>query len=67
MLQPTSMIMADRVTRLHVLSAHPQAPAISARPPRHRGTAIRRLTAVALRRLANRVEPRRVTASAPVW
>lgn len=59
MLQPSAMIMADRVTRQHVLSAHPQAPVSSASPPRRRGTAARRVTAVALRRLANHIEPRR--------
>ena len=69
MLQPTSMIMADKATRQHLLSAHPQAPTISAGAPRRRDTTTRRLTAlaaVALRRLANRIEPGRVTTSAPV-
>jgi hypothetical protein len=61
MLQPTAMIMADRATSQHVLSGRPQAPTISPRPPRPRAEVIRRLTAVTLRRLADRVEPRRVT------
>ena len=66
MLQPSAMIMADKATRQHVLSAHPQAPIISARPLRQRGNATRRLTALALRRLANHVEPRHGYTSAPV-
>jgi hypothetical protein len=66
MLQPSAMIMADRATRRHALSAHPQAPILSARLPRQRGNATRRLTAAALRRLANHVEPRRGYTSAPV-
>jgi hypothetical protein len=65
MLLPTAMIMADKATRQHLLSAHPQAPTVSVRAPRHRNTTIRRLTAVALRRLADRIEPRRVYRSAP--
>jgi hypothetical protein len=65
MLQPTSMIMADRVTRRQLLSAHPHAPTISARAPRRRTTAIRRLTAVGLRWLADRIEQRRVYGCAP--
>jgi hypothetical protein len=64
MFDPTAMIMADKATRHHVLSAHPKARTTPARPPRHRGNAIRRLAAVALRRLADRVEPRRVTTHA---
>lgn len=66
MLQPTSMIMADQATRRHLLSAHPQAPTTTARAPRRRDTTTRRLTAVVLRRLADRIEPRRVYSSAPV-
>ena len=61
MFDPTAMIMADRATRHHVLSARPQAPTTPDRPPRERGDAMRRLTAVALRRLADRLEPRRAT------
>jgi hypothetical protein len=65
MLLPTAMIVADKATRQHLLSAHPQAPTIAARAPRRRNTTTRRLTAVALRRLADRIEPRRVYSSAP--
>ena len=66
MLHTTTIIMADKATRQHALSAQPQAPTISARPPRRRrrGNAIRRSAAMALRRLADRVEPRRVTTRA---
>ena len=65
MFDPTAMIMADRATRHHVLSARPQAPTTPDRPPRERGDAMRRLTAVALRRLADRLEPRRRATCAP--
>jgi hypothetical protein len=62
MLQPTAMIMVVEVTKRHVLSARPQAPTMTAGEPRQqRGYAVRRLTAVTLRRLADRLEPRRVT------
>jgi hypothetical protein len=61
MLVPAAMVLADRATRQHALSARPQAPTVSARTPRRRGQAMRRLTAVALRRLADHVEPRTVT------
>jgi hypothetical protein len=61
MLSPTAMVMADKATKQHVLSAHPQSPTISARAPRRRGDATRRLTALALRQLADRVEPRHIT------
>ncbi|WP_084964983.1 hypothetical protein [Thermoactinospora rubra] len=65
MFDPTAMIMADKATRHHVLSAQPKAPTIPERPPRQRGYAIRRLTVAALRRLADRIEPCRVNTSAP--
>jgi hypothetical protein len=65
MFDPTAMIMADKATKHHVLSAGPQAPTTPDRPPRQRGDATRRLTAVALRRLADRLEPRRATTCAP--
>ena len=61
----TAMIMADKATRHHVLSARPKARTTPERPLRQRGDAMRRLTVVALRRLADRVEPRRVNAFAP--
>ncbi|MFC0526612.1 hypothetical protein [Phytohabitans kaempferiae] len=66
MLLPTSMIMAETATRQHVLSARPKAPTISAHAPRRRRSTTRRLTAGVLRRLADRIEPRRVYNSAPV-
>jgi len=59
MFDPTAMIMSDKATRHHVLSARPMAPATPERPPRHRPDTMRRLTVVALRRLADRLEPRR--------
>ena len=61
MLVPTAMILADKATRQHVLSACPQAPTILKRAPRRHGHALRGLTALALRRLADHVEPRHVT------
>jgi hypothetical protein len=60
MLEPIALIMIGKATKQYAQSAQPQAPTIPASPPRERGTAIRRLTAVALRRLADRVEPSRV-------
>jgi hypothetical protein len=65
MFDPTAMIMADKATRHHVLSARPKAPTTPERPPRQPGDAMRRLTVVALRRLADRLEPRHVNTSAP--
>jgi hypothetical protein len=60
----TAMVMADNATRHHVLSARPKARTRPERPPRQRGDALRRLTVGALRRLANRLEPRRVETGA---
>jgi hypothetical protein len=65
MFDPTAMIMGDKVTRQHVLSARPNAPTTPERPPRQRGDAMRQLTVVPLRRLADRLEPRGVNTSAP--
>ena len=65
MFDPTAMITADKATQQHVLSAHPKARTMPERPPRQRGDAMRRLTVVALRRLADRLERRRVNTSAP--
>jgi hypothetical protein len=65
MFDPAAMIMADKAIRHHVLSARPQAPTTPERPPRQRGAAVRRLTVAALRRLADRAEPRRVDTSVP--
>jgi hypothetical protein len=58
MFDPTAMIMADRATKEHVLSARPAARTRPERPGRPRRHAMRRLTATVLRRLADRVEPR---------
>jgi hypothetical protein len=63
MLEPTAIVLAEKATRQHVLSAHPKAPTVSAGAARVRSDAMRRLTAVVLRGLADRVEPRRVAAS----
>lgn len=60
MFDPTAMIMADKATKHHVLSARPQARTTPERPPRQRGESMRQLAAAALRRLADRVEPRAV-------
>ncbi|MDQ7908338.1 hypothetical protein RB614_27805 [Phytohabitans sp. ZYX-F-186] len=57
MLAPTAMIMADKATKQHVLSARPAARTTPERPPRRRNGAMRRLTVRALRRLADRLEP----------
>jgi hypothetical protein len=62
---PTAMIMADRATLNHVLSARPNAPTVPERPPRQRGEAVRRRTAAILRGLADRVEARRTTTCLP--
>jgi hypothetical protein len=56
----SAMTMADHATREHVMSARPAAPARPERPPRHRGDALRRLSVVTLRRLADRLEPKRL-------
>ncbi len=64
MFEPTAMIMADRATRQHVLSARPTSRTRPERPPRQRLDTTRRLTVLALRRLADRLEPRRVTTRA---
>ena len=59
MFDPTAMIMSDKATRHHVLSARPTAPTTPERPPRQRLDASRQATVLALRRLADRLEPRR--------
>ncbi len=65
MFDPAAMIMADKVTRHHVLSARPKARTMLERPPRQRANAMRRLIVVALRRLADRIESRDINTSAP--
>lgn len=64
MFDATAIVMADKATRQHVLSAHPTAPTTNERPPRRRSGGMRRRTVVALRRLADRLEPRHVSTSA---
>jgi hypothetical protein len=61
MLVPAAMVLADKATRQHVLSAQPQAPTSCPRTPRRRGSAMRRLAASTLRQLADQVERRPVT------
>ncbi len=63
MFDPLAMIIADHATRQHVLSGRPEAPTTPERPPRHRGDIMRRLVVTALRRLADRIEPRCVDTS----
>lgn len=65
MFDPAARIMADKMTRHHVLSARPKTRTTPERPSRQRGDAVRRLAVVALRRLADRIEARRVNTSAP--
>jgi hypothetical protein len=65
MFDPLAMIIADHATTQHVLSARPDAPVTPERPPRQRGRTTRRLAVAALRRLADRIEPRCVNASVP--
>ncbi|WP_250005333.1 hypothetical protein [Actinoplanes sp. M2I2] len=57
MLYPTAMILADKATRRHVLSARPDAPVSPDRPPERHSGAARRLAVAALRRLADTLEP----------
>jgi hypothetical protein len=59
----SAMVMADNATQDHVLSARPKARTRPERPPRQRGDTMRRRTVVALRRLADRLEPRRAKTS----
>jgi hypothetical protein len=65
MFDPTAMIMADKATKQHVLSARPKARTTPERPPRQRGESMRLRAAATLRRLADRVEPRRVKPCVP--
>jgi hypothetical protein len=63
---PTTLIMADQATRDHVMSARPDAPTVPDRPPRaRRADSMRTAAALVLRRLADRVEPRRVETCQP--
>lgn len=65
MFDASAMIMADKATKRHVLSARPDAQTTPERPPRQRGESMRQLAATALRRLADRVEPRTVKPCVP--
>jgi hypothetical protein len=65
MFDPLAILIADHATRQRMLSARPEAPTRPERPPPQRRHAIRLLTAAALRRLADRLEPRRASTSAP--
>jgi hypothetical protein len=56
----SAMVMADNATQEHVRSARPKARVRPSRPPRQRTEAMRRLTVTALRRLADRVETKRL-------
>jgi hypothetical protein len=51
--------LAVKASERHVLSARPQAPTVPGRPRRHPVVAVRKRTAVGLRRLAGWVEPHR--------
>lgn len=70
MIDPTAMIMADRLTRRQVTSARPDAPVVHdgpGRAPRRRARrdGARRALAVVLRRVADRLEPGASRASLP--
>jgi hypothetical protein len=57
----SGMLQADHATMAHVYSARPDAPVVpDPAPRRSRGEPVRRLAAIALRHIADRVEPRRV-------
>jgi len=60
MIDPSAFVQAMNLTRERVNSARPDAPVVPERTRlRRRGDPFRRVTAVLLRRLADRVEPRR--------
>jgi hypothetical protein len=64
MLLPVATLIAQQLTEEQVASAQPDAPVMptgSVRTPRPRFDAVRRATASGLRRLADRLEPRRDT------
>jgi hypothetical protein len=55
-------LQANDAFMAHVYSARPDAPVVPEPAPRRsRGEPVRRFAAVALRRFADRVEPRRTT------
>jgi hypothetical protein len=65
MFDPLAILIADHATKQQLLSARPEAPTRPERPPSQRRHAIRLLIVAALRRLADRLEPRCVSTSAP--
>jgi hypothetical protein len=60
MFDPLAVFLADKATVRHLMSGRPDAPTTPDRPTRHRSHAVRRLVVPTLRRLADRIEPRRV-------
>jgi hypothetical protein len=58
-MDPLVFSLANEISRGNALSARPDAPVIPERPPRRRRVpdSTRRAAAVALRRLADRLEP----------
>ena len=64
MIEVVGFVTAMNYTREHVYSARPDAPVVPTRERgQGRGDPLRRGTAVLLRRLADRVEPRRAGCS----
>lgn len=56
----SALVQSDHAQTALMFSARPDAPVVPDRSPRRsRGEPVRQLTAVVLRRLADRVEPRR--------
>jgi hypothetical protein len=53
----SAMTIAGNATADHVLSARPDAPTVPECPPRVSGHPVRRVTAWALRRLVDRLDP----------
>jgi hypothetical protein len=65
MFDPLAMIIADKATVHHVMSGRPDAPTTPDRRPRQHVHRLRPLVVRTLRRLADRIEPRRVDPCAP--
>jgi hypothetical protein len=65
-MEPLGYLSAMSATRQGVLSARPDAPVVPDRPARWRNasTVVRRAGADGLRRLADRLEPRRASVGA---
>ena len=65
-MEPLAVLYAIQLTRGHALSAMPDAPIVPPEPPRpNRTEPIRRVTAAALHRLADLVEPRAASVGQP--